>query len=147
MMNHIKELRIRNKLSQSEFGMLFGVSDKAVSTWENGIKMPRYKTLQKIANHFSIPMEWLLEDYYQEALIDKYNSVDPELLEKYNGDLDAAYEEQTRQDRKLARSFINDFISKKDTEFLNEYLKLNETGKDKATEYVKDLSSMEKYRK
>ena len=52
-----------------------------------------------------------------------------------------------RQDRKLARSFINEFISKKDTEFLNEYLKLNETGKDKATEYVKDLSSMEKYRK
>lgn len=119
-MNHIKELRIRNKLSQSEFGMLFGISDKAVSTWENGIKMPRYKTLQKIANHFSVPMEWLLEDYNKETLIDKYNSVDPKLLEK---------------------------LSKKDTEFLNEYLKLNETGKDKATEYVKDLSSMEKYRK
>lgn len=146
-MNHIKELRIANNLSQSEFGMLFGVSDKAVSTWENGIKMPRFKTLQKISNHFSVPMEWLLEEYDQEDLIDKYNSVDPELLEKYNGDLDSAYEEQNRRGKRTARSFINEFLSTKDTELLNDYLKLNELGKDKAIEYVKDLSSMEKYRK
>ena len=47
----------------------------------------------------------------QEELLDKYNSVDPEILEKHNGDLDAAYEEQRRIDeqeaRKQARIIVN----------------------------------------
>lgn len=38
-------------------------------------------------------------------------------------------------------------MSIKEIDFLNDYLKLNELGKNKANEYVKDLVAMEKYRK
>ena len=31
-----KEMRKRNKISQSEIGKLFGVSHVAISNWENG---------------------------------------------------------------------------------------------------------------
>ena len=35
---NIKKLRLEHNLSQKEFAKIAGVSDKAVSTWENGTK-------------------------------------------------------------------------------------------------------------
>ncbi|MGR5992029.1 helix-turn-helix domain-containing protein [Bacillus paranthracis] len=51
---NIKKLRDKHNLSQKEFGEIAGVSDKAVSTWEKGLKEPRMGAIQKIADHFEI---------------------------------------------------------------------------------------------
>ena len=51
---NIKLLREQYGLSQKELGQIAGVSDKAVSTWEQGIKEPRMGAIQKIADHFGI---------------------------------------------------------------------------------------------
>lgn len=59
---NIKLLREQYGLSQKELGKIAGVSDKAVSTWEQGIKEPRMGAIQKIADHFGIQKSNIIED-------------------------------------------------------------------------------------
>ena len=59
---NIKLLREQYGLSQKELGQIAGVSDKAVSTWEQGIKEPRMGAIQKIADHFGIQKSNIMED-------------------------------------------------------------------------------------
>lgn len=47
--NYISVLRERRGLSQFQLGALVGVSDKAVSKWENGVSKPRIGTVTKLA--------------------------------------------------------------------------------------------------
>lgn len=60
--DNIKKLRTSHGLSQTEFGAIAGVSDKAVSTWENGEKTPRMGAIQKLADHFGISKSEIIED-------------------------------------------------------------------------------------
>lgn len=59
---NIKKLREIYGLSQKDLAEIGGVSDKAVSTWENGIKEPRMGVIQKIADHFGFMKSNLIED-------------------------------------------------------------------------------------
>lgn len=58
---NIKELRLQHNMSQLEFAKVIGVTDKAVSSWENGIKTPRMGTLQRIADYFNIKKSEIIE--------------------------------------------------------------------------------------
>lgn len=58
---NIKTLREEHNLSQKEFGKIAGVSDKAVSTWENGTKTPRMGAIQKLSDYFGIPKSAIIE--------------------------------------------------------------------------------------
>ncbi|MEH7219655.1 LexA family protein [Bacillus toyonensis] len=59
---NIKKLRDKHNLNQKEMGEIAGVSDKAVSTWEKGLKEPRMGAIQKIADHFGILKSDIIED-------------------------------------------------------------------------------------
>lgn len=59
---NIKNLRLKYNLSQKDLALIAGVTDKAVSTWEKGVKEPRMGTVQKIADHFGIRKSDLIED-------------------------------------------------------------------------------------
>lgn len=59
---NIKILRERYGLSQKELGQIAGVSDKAVSTWEQGLKEPRMGAIQKLADYFGIRKSDIIED-------------------------------------------------------------------------------------
>ena len=64
---NIKALREKYNLTQAELGEIAGVSDKAVSTWENGTAEPRMGAIQKIAEHFGITKASLVaeeNEYY-----------------------------------------------------------------------------------
>ena len=61
--NNIRNLRLSYNMSQKDFALIAGVSDKAVSTWANGIKVPRMGVIQKIADHFGIKKSDILEDF------------------------------------------------------------------------------------
>lgn len=65
---NIKKLRIKYDLTQAEIGKIAGVSDKAVSTWENGTAEPRMGAIQKLADYFHIK---------KSALIDEQPSIEP----------------------------------------------------------------------
>lgn len=59
---NIKRIRLEHGLSQAELGKIAGVSDKAVSTWELGIKVPRMGAVEKMANYFGIAKSVILDD-------------------------------------------------------------------------------------
>lgn len=59
---NIKRLREAHNLTQSELGAIAGVTDKAVSTWELGIKVPRMGAVSRIAAHFGIAKSAILDD-------------------------------------------------------------------------------------
>ena len=79
-------------------------------------------------------------------MLDIVNSIDDDILEKYSNDISKAYAEQKKRDERNSKLLL-ECLSNKDKELLNNYFKLNELGKDKAIDYVKDLSSVEKYTK
>lgn len=58
---NIKNLRLQHGLTQAEFGIIAGASDKAVSTWEKGTAVPRMGSLQRIADHFGITKSSIIE--------------------------------------------------------------------------------------
>ncbi len=59
--NYIYEKRRLAGLSQRQVAMLLGVTDKAVSKWENGRAKPNTDTLRKLAQLFGVPIEVLLQ--------------------------------------------------------------------------------------
>lgn len=73
---NIKKLRIEYGLDQNQLGAIAGVTDKAVSRWENDISIPRMGAIEKIAQHFNIRKSDIIED----------NT--PELLAAYGGNKD-----------------------------------------------------------
>lgn len=58
---NIKQLRERFGLTQTQLGEIAGVSDKAVSTWENGANIPRMGAIQKMADYFGIQKSAIIE--------------------------------------------------------------------------------------
>lgn len=60
--DNIKQLRISRGLSQKEFAVIAGVTDKAVSTWEASGKIPRMGAIQRIADYFNIKKSAIIED-------------------------------------------------------------------------------------
>lgn len=64
----IQEQRERNHLSQFQLGMLVGVSDKAVSKWENGSSKPQCSILCKLSAVLGVTVDELLAgqlDYFE----------------------------------------------------------------------------------
>ncbi len=57
----IYKLRSEAGLSQSELGEKLGVSDKAVSKWENGKAKPRVDILKRISSLFGVQIDRLLD--------------------------------------------------------------------------------------
>lgn len=84
---NIKELRESHNLTQAELGKIAGVSDKAVSTWENGTAEPRMGAIQKIADHFHISKGAIIDEHPSTAA----DNTDGLFIEKYGQEVyDAA---------------------------------------------------------
>jgi len=62
--NFISALRERLGLSQYHLGALVGVTDKAVSKWENGAAKPRIDTIRKLAEILDVSVDELLTCEY-----------------------------------------------------------------------------------
>ncbi len=59
--DNIKNLRLKHGLSQLELADVVGVSDKAVSTWEQNKVIPRMGAIQKMADYFGIQKSDIIE--------------------------------------------------------------------------------------
>lgn len=55
----IREIRTKHKLTQTEFGKLFGVQKSTVCSWEKGNSSPDDKIKVEICKTFNISMDWL----------------------------------------------------------------------------------------
>ena len=69
--NRLYDLRKKAGLSQSELGKRVGVSNKAVSKWENGLAKPGLEVLQKLADILSVSVDTLLSDASPERKISR----------------------------------------------------------------------------
>lgn len=58
----IKEIRQKDKMSQSAFGMKYGVTFQAVSKWENGKNIPDIAILKKICEDHDLNLNDLLNE-------------------------------------------------------------------------------------
>ena len=83
---NIKRIRESHDLTQAEFGKIAGVTDKAVSTWENGSADPRMGAIQRIADYFGIKKSDIIDDDSSSSielspdelyLIDLFRSLNP----------------------------------------------------------------------
>lgn len=63
---YLRQLRISKGLSQFQLGKLVGVSDKAVSKWENGISKPKTGIILKLSDILSVSAEDLLQEMFAE---------------------------------------------------------------------------------
>ncbi|MDE5893153.1 MAG: helix-turn-helix domain-containing protein [Acetatifactor sp.] len=63
--NFLHELRVRRGLSQFQLGMLVGVSNKAVSKWENGSAKPQSRILYKLGEVLGVTVDELLACKYR----------------------------------------------------------------------------------
>lgn len=59
--NNIKFLREQQGLTQAQLADIAGVTDKAVSTWENGTYQPRMGAIERICGHFNVTKSALLD--------------------------------------------------------------------------------------
>ena len=80
---NIKILREKYKLSQKDLAQIAGVTDKAVSTWERGIKEPRMGAIQRIADHFGLKKSDLIEDNGMKPSPTLYSSLDSPSVQHY----------------------------------------------------------------
>lgn len=69
--NYLTKLRTEKKLSQSELGAMVGVTNKAISKWENGEALPRLERLKMLATIFEVSVE----DLVSGGRLDSTNSV------------------------------------------------------------------------
>lgn len=64
MINHLgerlRELRMSQKLSQTDLSKRIGVTNALISAIENGERSPSLETLIKLANHFKTSSDYLL---------------------------------------------------------------------------------------
>ena len=60
--NYLWARRIEKGFSQFQLGKLLGVSDKAVSKWENGLSKPRPELFPSICKTLEIPFEDFLKN-------------------------------------------------------------------------------------
>lgn len=80
--SRIKQLREDRELSQVELAKILGVTDKAVSTWENDLKVPRMGTLELLAKYFGVTKSYIIEgtEFKQNAGIPIITTVKVPLL-------------------------------------------------------------------
>ena len=57
----IRELRNERGITLKELGGILNVGESTVSMYENNKRTPDYETLKKIADYFSVSVDFLLE--------------------------------------------------------------------------------------
>ena len=124
---NIRRIRKDKKLTQKELGeKLEGISQQQIGQWENGIKIPKLETIQKIATALEIPMFDLIN------------------MDEYNNLIDTKVEEQIKNYIKSGKVHL---VTEYEKELTANYLKLNTTGKTEARKRVHELTEIPRYTK
>lgn len=74
-MNRIKELRLKNKLSQAELGRRTKISNQSISAYENGYREPNSNNWQALADYFNVSIPYIKGEIFYNDLSDKEKKV------------------------------------------------------------------------
>ena len=129
---NIKRLREEHNMSQKEFGKIADASDKAVSSWERGERIPRMGAIEKIANHFGIQKSDIIEDVPRVPRVPLNTDIINRAIQKVLAS--AEYTNSIPPDKRTA-------------EILKEVGKLTDDGKVRVLQYIHDLSDVYRRKK
>ncbi len=129
--NRVKELRLTLGLTQEEFGEKIGLKKSGISNIENGTRNLSIRNIKLISKTFNVAETWLISGISDET-INNWQDVatNSKLQDKVN-----AIE-------KIKDTFGSDFVT-----IIESFDELNNKGKQKAIDYVDDISSIPKYKK
>ena len=65
----LRSLRLKGKKTLHEQSALLGVSMNSVYRWEHDLAVPRKPMLKAIAEHYSVPLDWLLSESAAASLV------------------------------------------------------------------------------
>ena len=129
---NIKRLREEHNMSQKEFGKIADASDKAVSSWERGERIPRMGAIEKIANHFGIQKSDIIEDVPRVPRVPLNTDIINRAIQKVLASTE--YTNSIPPDKRTA-------------EILKEVGKLTDDGKVRVLQYIHDLSDVYRRKK
>lgn len=127
----ILRLRTDHGLTQKEFGEIAGASDKAVSTWELGVKSPRMSSIYCICSRFDIDVNQFIDPDS-----DVYDHVDATQKEKMVNDRYVRMMEREMANKNLRFALFNS-LENMETEDLQavldyaEYIKMKKNNKNR----------------
>ena len=120
----IKELRKSANLTQKELAKLSGIAEITIRKYENNDRNPKKEQIEKIAKALNVtPFEIAGFDYWDDS---------HDLIKLSNESMLLDY---------IEKHYGSDLV-----ELLRNYNLLNDIGKQKATDYISDLSEQEKYK-
>ena len=61
------EARLKSGVSQTELGNNIGVSNRAVSKWENAVALPSIENIFKLAKFFNVPLDYFFSSQNTEG--------------------------------------------------------------------------------
>lgn len=67
----MKELRNEKQLTQEQLAEMFGVTNRSVSRWENGVNMPDFDVVIEMANYYDVSIEEILDEERRKEMVDK----------------------------------------------------------------------------
>ena len=74
-MNRIKELRLKNKLSQAELGRRTKISNQSISAYESGYREPNSNNWQALADYFNVSIPYIKGEIFYNDLSDKEKKI------------------------------------------------------------------------
>lgn len=110
------KLRTERQLTQELIAKSLGVSKSTIGMWETGKRLPSTELYEQIADFFNVDMDYL------------FGRSDVRQKIHFDKDGNAMYS-----------------LLKDEEELLSSYRKLNKSGKEKALEYISDMTDLEKY--
>ena len=99
----IRDLRLKRKMSQDEFGERLGINGRNVSRYENNRVRPRVKMLEKMAQVLGVPAQ-----EFQDLLAPEPLEDDPELREYI-----AQIPSLDPEDRLVVKRFLRAIVTNK----------------------------------
>ena len=65
----LRNLRLKEKKTLQEQSAILGVSMNSVYRWEHDLAVPRKSMLKTMADHYGVPLDWLLSESAAASLV------------------------------------------------------------------------------
>nr|DAL88823.1 MAG TPA: Repressor protein CI [Caudoviricetes sp.] len=102
----LKELIKERGITQKKFLLDMGLNINAIGDWAKHGNIPKGDTLQRIANYFGVSVDYLLGKsnvMIDDSVLDIVNTIDQDILESCDGDLNIAIDRQNERDHANSR--------------------------------------------
>lgn len=104
----LKQLRLKNKLTQSELANILGLKPTAISNYESQRNEPSFEKLIALSKYFDVSCDYLL------GITDAYLPVGGEVLDKDIVEFFDLYQQLTPENAEELRNYIKYLLYKQE---------------------------------